>query len=118
MFGRRDPKLENCRAAAWRNDGRQAAAGRGDKELRVLLARRDEERACSVKKCAAATKIDAAESRPHCLKYKCDAADDVVTNVGDLRGRRRWRAPHSTREVWTDQAGRCPEGDTRQAAPK
>jgi hypothetical protein len=66
---------------------------------------RDEERDCSVKKCAAATKVDAAERKTHCLKTKCDAAGDMVTSVGDEHGHCRWRAPRSKSKVQTDQAG-------------
>jgi hypothetical protein len=93
-------------------------ARKGDEELGVLATRRDEERVCSVKMREAASKINAAENKTHCLKTICDAADNVVTYVGDVDGRRRWRAPHSKSKVRTNQAGRCPEGDTRQAARK
>jgi uncharacterized protein YdbL (DUF1318 family) len=62
---------------------------KGDKELRVLATRRDEERACSLKNCAAATRINAAERKTHCWKTKCDAAEDMAKSVGDVHGRRR-----------------------------
>jgi hypothetical protein len=60
------------------------------------------------KKCAAATKMNAADSKTHCLKAKCDAAGDMAVCAGYMCGGRRWRAPHSISKARTDQAGGAP----------